>query len=82
MESTEYAFGLMVMGVFAEIRNGFECFCKMRYFRFPDLGKEKLCSVLIFGNVCFNIVVQINHCLLYTSPSPRDGLLSRMPSSA
>ena len=24
----------------------------------------------------------INNCLLYTSPSPRDGLLSRMPSSA
>ena len=24
----------------------------------------------------------INSCLLYTSPSPRDGLLSRMPSSA
>ena len=22
------------------------------------------------------------HCLLYTSPTPRDGLLSRMPSSA
>ena len=26
------------------------------------------------------IVLQV--CLLYTSPSPRDGLLSRMPSSA
>ena len=25
---------------------------------------------------------QIETCLLYTSPSPRDGLLSRMPSSA
>ena len=25
---------------------------------------------------------QIRLCLLYTSPSPRDGLLSRMPSSA
>mgnify|MGYP003323205254 CR=1 FL=1 len=25
---------------------------------------------------------QKNICLLYTSPSPRDGLLSRMPSSA
>ena len=25
---------------------------------------------------------QILICLLYTSPSPRDGLLSRMPSSA
>ena len=24
----------------------------------------------------------IRSCLLYTSPSPRDGLLSRMPSSA
>ena len=26
--------------------------------------------------------VLTNPCLLYTSPSPRDGLLSRMPSSA
>ena len=26
--------------------------------------------------------VQDISCLLYTSPSPRDGLLSRMPSSA
>ena len=25
---------------------------------------------------------QSNHCLLYTSPSPRDATLSRMPSSA
>ena len=25
---------------------------------------------------------QTHPCLLYTSPSPRDGLLSRMPSSA
>ena len=30
-----------------------------------------------------HIRVQLNSsCLLYTSPSPRDGLLSRMPSSA
>ena len=27
-------------------------------------------------------LIDINNCLLYTSPSPRDGLLSRMPSSA
>ena len=26
--------------------------------------------------------VALKSCLLYTSPSPRDGLLSRMPSSA
>ena len=28
------------------------------------------------------MVMHIGTCLLYTSPSPRDGLLSRMPSSA
>ena len=27
-------------------------------------------------------LAQESSCLLYTSPSPRDGLLSRMPSSA
>ena len=31
------------------------------------------------SNKCY---VTIYTCLLYTSPSPRDGLLSRMPSSA
>ena len=43
------------------------------------------------GQVCYDIaagskmVEVFDHywdCLLYTSPSPRDGLLSRMPSSA
>ena len=28
------------------------------------------------------VYIDPNTCLLYTSPSPRDGLLSRMPSSA
>ena len=28
------------------------------------------------------VTITSNSCLLYTSPSPRDGLLSRMPSSA
>ena len=30
----------------------------------------------------FNRYAEGWDCLLYTSPSPRDGLLSRMPSSA
>ena len=34
------------------------------------------------GAVVWPLVDQMNPCLLYTSPSPRDGLLSRMPSSA
>ena len=39
-----------------------------------------------FGEICFNTGVtgyqEIFTCLLYTSPSPRDATLSRMPSSA
>ena len=37
------------------------------------------------GDFSFNIAGLVNHscdCLLYTSPSPRDGIGSRMPSSA
>ena len=34
------------------------------------------------GEVNDGAVSQEKSCLLYTSPSPRDGLLSRMPSSA
>ena len=41
-----------------------------------------------YYNACNHIIekaiekLAIEFCLLYTSPSPRDGLLSRMPSSA
>ena len=51
-------------------------------FHFTKNGDHVLCSItkeiipieeLKYWNV---------DCLLYTSPSPRDGLLSRMPSSA
>ena len=33
-------------------------------------------------NTPFGFTALFMDCLLYTSPSPRDGLLSRMPSSA
>ena len=33
-------------------------------------------------NISRITIVTTGTCLLYTSPSPRDGLLSRMPSSA
>ena len=36
-------------------------------------------SVLAVGTEAKSM---LGSCLLYTSPSPRDGLLSRMPSSA
>ena len=40
-------------------------------------------SIADFGNETSQTISnQINRCLLYTSPSPRDATLSRMPSSA
>ena len=43
--------------------------------------KELHAEVSKFANVMKNRGI-VKGCLLYTSPSPRDGLLSRMPSSA
>ena len=34
------------------------------------------------GGISFDWLGQLEVCLLYTSPSPRDATLSRMPSSA
>ena len=42
-----------------------------------------LLAALLFGAVLALLKVQrLRSCLLYTSPSPRDATLSRMPSSA
>ena len=43
---------------------------------------ERPANDFSFREVGCNLEVHVVHCLLYTSPSPRDGLLSRMPSSA
>ena len=45
-----------------------------------DVGKSSLlrCLDLLLGAS----TAQLYSCLLYTSPSPRDATLSRMPSSA
>ena len=47
---------------------------RVQRINFVHLDKGRL-AVYIDG-------AQVAACLLYTSPSPRDGLLSRMPSSA
>ena len=44
-----------------------------------DEIKDRFAVALKFGTAGLRGVLG---CLLYTSPSPRDGLLSRMPSSA
>ena len=39
-------------------------------------------NTMIYSEPEIRRIAQVGFCLLYTSPSPRDGLLSRMPSSA
>src|SRR5664279_363910 len=61
------------------------------------LGDERLASLFpldqvedrilrvrrcLVAEVDARVQPHVDSCLLYTSPSPRDGLLSRMPSSA
>ena len=46
------------------------------YVELPEVG-----AVLISGDEVA-VVESVKACLLYTSPSPRDSLSSRMPSSA
>ena len=47
----------------------------------PNLGPNVLEQVTECAEQ-FAVAREAETCLLYTSPSPRDGLLSRMPSSA
>ena len=36
----------------------------------------------LLGTIILALLLPVDGCLLYTSPSPRDGATSRMPSSA
>ena len=52
-------------------------------FRGAEDGRERfaLAGGFVLGIAALDVLNALC-CLLYTSPSPRDGLLSRMPSSA
>ena len=49
----------------------------------PVYASDQLGDIAIDGAAVPSALFEhFRRCLLYTSPSPRDGLLSRMPSSA
>ena len=51
--------------------------------RFGDFGGRYVAETLMPPILALEKAYEeAKACLLYTSPSPRDGLLSRMPSSA
>ena len=57
----------------------------MPYFGYSRQDRKDEPRVPISAKVMMDIFIKAGAdriCLLYTSPSPRDGLLSRMPSSA
>ena len=51
---------------------------------YAKINSKAQSTYQVFGNPNLNpkTTVQYEFCLLYTSPSPRDATLSRMPSSA
>ena len=57
-------------------KDRFSVRCRMPQDRVPSA------TALCINKSNVDLITKGNLCLLYTSPSPRDGLLSRMPSSA
>ena len=67
-----------------ELKDGsMECAnCEKKVFYEKDVDFDKS-KIQDDANITLkNKIEKLMSCLLYTSPSPRDGLLSRMPSSA
>ena len=50
--------------------------------RLPFASEADMINKIVFGNTAKEWRLHNTDCLLYTSPSPRDATLSRMPSSA
>ena len=61
----------------ADIDRSVEFYSRVLGMKTESMGEGR--AALYFGQQKIHLDAA---CLLYTSPSPRDGLLSRMPSSA
>ena len=70
----------LVGDTFTHLTNGNKGYsCHGKESKYIEWVKDGADATFYIDNTINN---GIKDCLLYTSPSPRDGLLSRMPSSA
>ena len=66
-----------------DIPDSLEQMLRARIDRMSNEPKSMLQRCAVIGRtIDYAVLEQISDCLLYTSPSPRDATLSRMPSSA
>ena len=68
------------------IKKYFDCYpeiiAKLESFNPSASVKDRIAYSMLCKAEEEGLITPDKTCLLYTSPSPRDGLLSRMPSSA
>ena len=50
--------------------------------QYKDTPETAIITLKANGRIGEGVTCSVDTCLLYTSPSPRDATLSRMPSSA
>ena len=77
----------MVIWIIDEEWNAYDVEISLLTKAFPGVMFRRSCydfwhDLEEFGSTVDGLLAQVNVCLLFTSPSPRDGATSRMPSSA
>ena len=75
----------MPVGTYTNNTLSTENFENTEFSVYPNPASNGFVNITTASNEAINVSVFDvlgKNCLLYTSPSPRDGLLSRMPSSA
>ena len=74
--------GLMVGMAYASVPL-YKLFCQVTGYGGTTQVSNDAATHIVAGHpISVRFDANVNRCLLYTSPSPRDATLSRMPSSA
>ena len=78
----EYAMSVIVSRALPDARDGLKPVHRRILWSMFDAGHIPTRSHVKCATVVGDVIGKYHPCLLYTSPSPRDATLSRMPSSA